>query len=555
MALITFNYKDILGNDLENAVCRLTPTQPTTTATEVRLNAPLYVMDGEVLDLPAGTYTVKLSGSNSNINGYLTVTSVDANLAELLNIVVTPSDIPQSLPISAVSGLQAELNNKLNVTDPMLGRLLTVAERNKLTSVQVGATVNQSDAFLLSRDNHTGTQPVSSITGLSDILATKLTSADLVGINSSITSLQLNQFTSAERTKLNGIAVGATQNAADSYLLSRVNHTGTQAISTITGLQTTLDTKLTSADLAGLNSSVTALQTNQFTSDERLKLTGIQAQATKNQTDAYLLDRVNHTGVQPQSSITNLTNDLAGINLALSGKANTSDLTPINSSITTLQNNQITTAERNKLTGIQSGATANQTDAYLLNRANHTGTQPQSSITNLLTDLANRPVVNSDTTFNVLGANVLSSNSYQLGYDLKISPVASSASIIQCWWGIRLAGLGGNIDYQPPLDTEAQYCGVMVKSGGSSATSGASASHTSLYVKQASWQNTSSALRIGDSSGGEVLNINYLGMMRLKAYTLATLPAASSSNNGYLALVTDATSKLKYSNGTAWLDV
>ena len=34
---------------------------------------------------------------------------------------------------------------------------------------------------------------------------------------------------------------------------------------------------------------------------------------------------------------------------------------------------QITSAERTKLQGISEGATANQTDAYLLNRANHTG--------------------------------------------------------------------------------------------------------------------------------------------------------------------------------------
>lgn len=34
---------------------------------------------------------------------------------------------------------------------------------------------------------------------------------------------------------------------------------------------------------------------------------------------------------------------------------------------------QITSAERTKLQGIAEGATANQTDAYLLNRANHTG--------------------------------------------------------------------------------------------------------------------------------------------------------------------------------------
>jgi len=40
-------------------------------------------------------------------------------------------------------------------------------------------------------------------------------------------------------------------------------------------------------------------------------------------------------------------------------------------------------ASKTKLDGVASGATANQTDAYLLSRANHTGTQPAETITGL----------------------------------------------------------------------------------------------------------------------------------------------------------------------------
>lgn len=52
-----------------------------------------------------------------------------------------------------------------------------------------------------------------------------------------------------------------------------------------------------------------------------------------------------------------------------------------------LSTNDYTTAEKNKLSGIQNNATANQTDAYLLNRSNHTGTQPISTVTGLQTAL------------------------------------------------------------------------------------------------------------------------------------------------------------------------
>lgn len=47
-------------------------------------------------------------------------------------------------------------------------------------------------------------------------------------------------------------------------------------------------------------------------------------------------------------------------------------------------------SQHTKLAGIASGATANSSDAFLLDRANHTGTQAQSTIVNLTTDLAGK---------------------------------------------------------------------------------------------------------------------------------------------------------------------
>lgn len=48
----------------------------------------------------------------------------------------------------------------------------------------------------------------------------------------------------------------------------------------------------------------------------------------------------------------------------------------------------MTATERTKLSGIQAGATANSSDAALIARANHTGTQAQSTVVNLVSDLA-----------------------------------------------------------------------------------------------------------------------------------------------------------------------
>lgn len=51
------------------------------------------------------------------------------------------------------------------------------------------------------------------------------------------------QYSATEKTKLTGVATGATANDTDANLKARANHTGTQAISTVTGLQTAIDAK------------------------------------------------------------------------------------------------------------------------------------------------------------------------------------------------------------------------------------------------------------------------------------------------------------------------
>lgn len=53
-------------------------------------------------------------------------------------------------------------------------------------------------------------------------------------------------MTAAERSKLSGVATGATKNATDAQLRNRSTHTGSQAISTVTGLQASLNARPTS---------------------------------------------------------------------------------------------------------------------------------------------------------------------------------------------------------------------------------------------------------------------------------------------------------------------
>lgn len=58
----------------------------------------------------------------------------------------------------------------------------------------------------------------------------------------------------ADKTKLNGIATNATANSSDAALRDRSTHTGTQAISTVVNLQTTLDGKESSLPAGGTTS-------------------------------------------------------------------------------------------------------------------------------------------------------------------------------------------------------------------------------------------------------------------------------------------------------------
>lgn len=105
-----------------------------------------------------------------------------------------------------------------------------------------------------------------------------------------------NAFTNNEKTKLAGIAAGAQANVATN--ISQGTRTDTTiGINSSTG---------TGATLVG--ASIT--EAGVMVATDKAKLNGISTGATVNQTDAYLLNRANHTGSQPISSVTNLQSSL-----------------------------------------------------------------------------------------------------------------------------------------------------------------------------------------------------------------------------------------------------
>lgn len=60
--------------------------------------------------------------------------------------------------------------------------------------------------------------------------------------------LSTEDYTNAEKTKLNGIASGATANSSDATLLNRANHTGTQLANTISDFNAAVDARIPNTD-------------------------------------------------------------------------------------------------------------------------------------------------------------------------------------------------------------------------------------------------------------------------------------------------------------------
>lgn len=150
------------------------------------------------------------------------------------------------------------------------------------------------------------------------------------------------------RTILN-VADGATANSSDASLRDRSTHTGTQTASTISDFASAV--AATAAVTANTAKVTNATHTGEVTGSGALTITA--------------------------GAVTNA--KLANVATAtIKGRATAGTGSP----------EDLTAAQVRTLINVADGATANSSDATLLDRANHTGTQAQSTVTNLVSDLA-----------------------------------------------------------------------------------------------------------------------------------------------------------------------
>ena len=170
----------------------------------------------------------KLGGVADNANNYShpnhtgDVTSVGDGALTIANDAVTNAKLANMATATIKGRTTAGTGDPEDLSAAQVRAILNVAE---------GATANQTDAHLKDRANHTGSQLASTISDF----ATSVRSTVLSGL-----SLVTTTVVAETDSVLQAIGKLAGRLA---LAFDRANHTGSQAISTVTGLQSALDAK------------------------------------------------------------------------------------------------------------------------------------------------------------------------------------------------------------------------------------------------------------------------------------------------------------------------
>lgn len=141
----------------------------------------------------ANTANTTANTANTTANAAL---AKSANLSDLTNAATARTNLGLGTAAQAATGDFTPIAHVGSggaahaVASGAAAGFMAAADKTKLDGVATGATANSTDAFLLSRGNHTGTQSLDTTTDSATRLA----------------------MTAAERTKLAGVATGATAN-------------------------------------------------------------------------------------------------------------------------------------------------------------------------------------------------------------------------------------------------------------------------------------------------------------------------------------------------------
>ena len=277
--------------------------------------------------------------------------------------------------VSGVTKSMVGLANVDNTADS--AKPVSTAQATADTAIGTAAATdattkaNAAQAAAVQRANHTGTQSADTLT---DGTTNKA-------------------FLATERTKLTGVATGATANSSDATLLARANHTGTQTASTISDFSTAADARVTAAVGATVEAHDTDLTTIAGLTPTNDDVIQRKAGAWTNRTMAQVktdlalakadvgLGSVDNTAdtAKPVSTAQQTALDLKA-NLA--SPTFTGTVAGISKSMVGLGSADNTTDASKPVSTAQAAAdTAVQ--AAAVQRANHTGTQLAATISDL----------------------------------------------------------------------------------------------------------------------------------------------------------------------------
>jgi hypothetical protein len=167
-----------------------------------------------------------LAGTGTGVNTALAVNVGTAGAFVVLN---GAGGTPSSLTLTNATGLPP--GGLTMATARLLGR--STAGSGVAEEISIGTNLTLSGGVLnASGGGATNLSIANRGTTTLDVASDTGTDATIPAATTSLTGL----LTSADKTKLDGIATGATANATDAALRDRATHTGTQGVATITGL-------------------------------------------------------------------------------------------------------------------------------------------------------------------------------------------------------------------------------------------------------------------------------------------------------------------------------
>jgi len=241
-------------------------------------------------------------------------------------------------PIGDVTGLQAALDSKATPAQvtAAVAAVVDAAPGTLDTLNELAAALGDDANFASTVTNALAAKaPLASPTFTGNVSGITKAMVGLGNVDNTADSAKpvSTAQAAADAAVASAAAADATSkaNAAQAAAVQRSNHTGTQAISTVDGLQTALDGKASTTDARLTDArewsaaTVTQAEAEAGTSTSRLafsplrvfqavaawwaassakaKLDGIATGATANATDAQLRDRATHTGFQTASTI------------------------------------------------------------------------------------------------------------------------------------------------------------------------------------------------------------------------------------------------------------